>query len=100
MSTGSAITNCYYYTATEYVAVEDNRVGVSVTASRTYTLTLADGAKVTVKLGSRALKVGDKVIDWTTQPDATFKGKGYTFESRSDGLYVAGVPGGFTIIVR
>ena len=43
-ATGSAITNCYYYTATEYVAVEDNRVGVSVTASRTYTLTLADGA--------------------------------------------------------
>ena len=75
----------------------------SVTSSLSYgnkTTTFAAGATVDVKLGSRALRKGDKVIAWTTQPDATFKGKGYTFEAREDGLYVASVPGGFTIIVR
>ena len=76
----------------------------SVTSSLTdggnRTTTFAAGATVDVKLGSRALKVGDKVISWAAQPDATFTGRGYTFESRSDGLYVASVPGGFTIIVR
>ena len=64
------------------------------------TTTFAAGATVDVKLGSRALRKGDKVISWAAQPDATFTGRGYTFESRSDGLYVASVPGGFTIIVR
>ena len=34
-------------------------------------------------------------------PAATIDpGRGYTFESRSDGLYVASVPGGFCIVVR
>ena len=75
----------------------------SLTSSLSYgnkTTTFAAGAKVTVKLGSRALKVGDKVIAWAAQPDATFTGRGYTFEAREDGLYVASVPGGFIIIVR
>ena len=76
----------------------------SVTSSLTdggnRTTTFAADATVDVKLGSRALRKGDKVISWTAQPDATFTGRGYTFESRSDGLYVASVPGGFIIIVR
>ena len=75
----------------------------NVTTSLSYgstTTTFAAGAKVTVELGSRALKVGDKVIAWAAQPDATFTGRGYTFEAREDGLYVASVPGGFIIIVR
>lgn len=72
----------------------------SLPAGGNRTTTFAAGATVDVKLGSRALRKGDKVISWAAQPDATFKGKGYTFESRSDGLYVASVPGGFIIIVR
>jgi len=64
------------------------------------TTKFASGATVKVELGQRDCRVGDKVIAWAAQPDATFTGRGYTFESRSDGLYVASVPGGFTIIVR
>lgn len=77
----------------------------SLTSSLSYgnkTTTFAAGAKVKIELGSRTLKVGDKVIAWTTAPASTvtFTAKGYTFEMREDGLYVASVPGGFFLIVR
>lgn len=41
--TGSDITDCYYYTTTNYDAVGSNVVGLAYSASRTYTLTLNDG---------------------------------------------------------
>ena len=114
---GSVALNVYgtFTPATEYFyapVMQDSsaidlsaKTGVwSVTSSLTdggnRTTTFAAGATVDVKLGSRALRKGDKVISWATQPDATFTGRGYTFESRSDGLYVASVPGGFCIVVR
>ena len=72
----------------------------SLTGGANPTTKFASGATVKVELGQRDCRVGDKVISWATQPDATFTNKGWKFESRSDGLYVASVPGGLTIIVR
>ncbi|MBR3713151.1 MAG: hypothetical protein IKM98_08130, partial [Bacteroidales bacterium] len=39
----ATVTNCYYYTTTNYDAVGSNVVGLAYSASRTYTLTLNDG---------------------------------------------------------
>ncbi|MBO4709209.1 MAG: DUF2341 domain-containing protein [Kiritimatiellae bacterium] len=64
------------------------------------TTTFASGAKVTVELGNRAIAKGEKVISWTTQPEATFKSKTWELESRSDGLYAVSRKGGFMIIVK
>ena len=79
----------------------------SVTSSLTdggnATTTFAAGATVTVILGERKCKVGDKVISWTTAPDSTvsFTSKRATFESRSDGLYITEWKGsGLSIFVR
>jgi hypothetical protein len=75
----------------------------NVTTSLSYgstTTTFAAGAKVTVKLGSRAIAKGEKVISWTTRPEATFKSKAWELESRSDGLYAVSRKGGFMIIVK
>ena len=75
----------------------------NVTTSLSYgstTTTFAAGAKVTVKLGSRAIAKGEKVISWTTRPEATFKSKTWELESRSDGLYAVSRKGGFMIIVK
>lgn len=62
------------------------------------------GSTITINVGSRALKKGDKVISWTvgTKPDETvvFKAKGCLLEAREDGLYVASVKRGMVIIVR
>ena len=64
------------------------------------TTMFAEGANVSIKLDGRQLHKGDKVISWTTQPNATFSSKGWGLESRSDGLYVVSRLGGFTIFVR
>lgn len=75
----------------------------SLTSSLSYgnkTTTFAAGAKVTVELGNRAIAKGEKVISWTTQPEATFKSKTWELESRSDGLYAVSRKGGFMIIVK
>lgn len=79
----------------------------SVTSSLTdggnATTKFAAGATVTVILGERKCKVGDKVISWTTAPDSTvsFTSKRATFESRSDGLYITEWKGsGLSIFVR
>ena len=75
----------------------------NVTTSLSYgstTTTFAFGAKVTVELGNRAIAKGEKVISWTTQPEATFKSKTWELESRSDGLYAVSRKGGFMIIVK
>jgi len=75
----------------------------SLTSSLSYgnkTTTFASGAKVTVELGNRAIAKGEKVISWTTQPEATFKSKTWELESRSDGLYAVSRKGGFMIIVK
>ncbi len=67
------------------------------------TTKFAAGATVTVILGERKCKVGDKVISWTTAPDSTvsFTSKKATFESRSDGLYITEWKGfGLSIFVR
>lgn len=62
------------------------------------------GSTITINVGSRALKNGDKVISWTvgTKPDETvvFKAKSCSLEAREDGLYVASVKRGMVIIVR
>ena len=62
------------------------------------------GSTITINVGTRGLKRGDKVIAWTveTKPDETvvFKAKGYLLEAREDGLYVASVKSGMVIIVR
>jgi autotransporter-associated beta strand protein len=62
------------------------------------------GSTITINVGSRALKKGDKVISWTveTKPDETvvFKAKSCSLEAREDGLYVASVKRGMVIIVR
>ncbi len=62
------------------------------------------GSTITINVGSRALKKGDKVISWTvgTKPDETvvFNAKNYSLEAREDGLYVASVKRGMVIIVR
>ena len=75
----------------------------SVTSSLTdggnRTTTFADGATVKLELGERSFARGEKVISWTTQPDATFTNKGWEFESRSDGLYVVDRVGTGTVIV-
>ena len=74
----------------------------SVTSSLTdggnLTTTFAAGATVRLELGERSFAKGDKVISWTTQPDATFTNKGWKFESRSDGLYVVDRVGTGTVI--
>jgi hypothetical protein len=67
------------------------------------TTKFAAGATVTVILGERKCKVGDKVISWTTAPDSTvsFTSRKATFESRSDGLYITEWKGsGLSIFVR
>ena len=75
----------------------------SVTSSLTdggnRTTTFAAGATVRLELGERNFAKGDKVISWTTQPDATFTNKEWKFESRSDGLYVVDRVGTGTVIV-
>ena len=75
----------------------------SVTSSLTdggnRTTTFAAGATVRLELGERSFARGEKVISWTTQPDATFTNKGWKFESRSDGLYVVDRVGTGTVIV-
>ena len=74
----------------------------SVTSSLTSgnkTTTFASGATVKLELGERSFAKGDKVISWTTQPDATFTNKEWKFESRSDGLYVVNRVGTGTVIV-
>ena len=62
------------------------------------------GSTITINVGSRALKKGDKVISWTvgTKPDETvvFKAKSCSLETREDGLYVASVKKGLFIILR
>ena len=63
------------------------------------TTTFAAGATVRLELGERSFAKGEKVISWTTQPDATFTNKGWKFESRSDGLYVVDRVGTGTVIV-
>lgn len=63
----------------------------------------AADATVTVILGERKCKVGDKVISWKTAPDSTvsFTSRKATFESRSDGLYITEWKGsGLSIFVR
>jgi hypothetical protein len=78
----------------------------SVTSSLTdggnATTKFAAGATVTVILGERKCKVGDKVISWTTPPDDTvrFTSRRGTFEVRSDGLYIAqwNAPGFFIFV--
>jgi hypothetical protein len=79
----------------------------SVTSSLTdggnKTTKFAAGATVTVILGERKCKVGDKVISWTTPPDDTvrFTSRRATFEVRSDGLYITEWKGfGFAIFVK
>ena len=76
----------------------------SVTSSLTdggnATTTFAADATVTVILGERKCKVGDKVISWTTQPNATFASKEWTLESRSDGLYVTARRSGSVYYIR
>ena len=62
----------------------------SLTGGANATTKFASGAKVTVELGQREIRKGDKVISWTTQPDASFSSKAWLFESRADGLYVTG----------
>ena len=64
------------------------------------TTKFAAGAKVKIELGARKLRKGDKVISWTTQPDATFTSKKWILESRVDGLYAMGGIDGLVIIVR
>lgn len=75
----------------------------SVTSSLTdggnRTTTFVAGATVKLELGERSFARGEKVISWTTQPDATFTNKGWKFESRSDGLYVVDRVGTGTVIV-
>ena len=74
----------------------------SVTSSLTSgnkTTTFASGATVKLELGQRDFAKGDKVISWTTQPDATFTNKGWNLESRADGLYVVNRVGTGTVIV-
>ena len=75
----------------------------SVTSSLTdggnRTTTFAAGAMVRLELGQRSFARSEKVISWTTQPDATFTNKGWKFESRSDGLYVVDRVGTGTVIV-
>ncbi len=113
---GSAALNVYgtFTPATEYFygpVMQDGsaidlsaKTGVwSVTSSLTdggnRTTTFAAGATVKLELGERSFARGEKVISWTTQPDATFTNKGWKFESRSDGLYVVDRVGTGTVIV-
>ena len=74
----------------------------SVTSSLTdggnRTTTFVAGATVKLELGERSFAKGERVISWTTQPDATFTNKGWKFESRSDGLYVVDRVGTGTVI--
>ena len=72
----------------------------SLTGGGNRTTTFAAGAKVKVELGGRKLSKGEKVIAWTTQPDATFTGKRWEFESRADGLYVLHSTMGTVFVVR
>jgi hypothetical protein len=73
----------------------------SLTAGGNRTTQFAAGAKVKVELGARALNKGEKVIAWTTQPDATtFSCKEWTLESRSDGLYVVARRSGSVYYIR
>lgn len=112
---GSAALNVYgtFTPATEYFygPVMQNgsaidlsaKTGVwSVTSSLTdggnRTTTFVAGATVKLELGERSFAKGDKVISWTTQPDATFTNKEWKFESRSDGLYVVDRVGTGTVI--
>lgn len=74
----------------------------SVTSSLTSgnkTTTFASGATIKLELGQRDFAKGDKVISWTTQPDATFTNKAWNLESRADGLYVVNRVGTGTVIV-
>lgn len=61
----------------------------------------ADGAKVTIELGDRKLKKGDKVIAWESKPNASFVSKKRCiFDVLDDGLYVQSINSGFSILVR
>lgn len=63
----------------------------------------AAGATVKIELGERTLQIGEKVIQWSSQPDASviFRSKKWDFEARNDGLYVVGKKDtGFVFIVR
>ena len=73
----------------------------SVTSSLTSgnKTTFASGATIKLELGKRDFAKGERVISWTTQPDATFTNKEWKFESRSDGLYVVDRVGTGTVIV-
>lgn len=112
---GSAALNVYgtFSPATEYFyapVMQDGsaidlsaKTGVwSVTSSLTSgnkTTTFASGATIKLELGERSFAKGERVISWTTQPDATFTNKEWKFESRSDGLYVDDRVGTGTVIV-
>ena len=50
------------------------------------------GATVKIELGERTLQIGEKVIQWSSQPDASviFRSKKWDLEARNDGLYVVG----------
>ncbi|MBR2488581.1 MAG: DUF2341 domain-containing protein [Kiritimatiellae bacterium] len=74
----------------------------SVTSSLTSgnkTTTFASGATIKLELGKRDFAKGEKVISWTTQPDATFTNKAWNLESRADGYYVVNRVGTGTVIV-
>ena len=60
----------------------------------------ADGAKVAIEFGGRKLKRGDKVIAWSSKPNASFASKSCIFDVRDDGLYVLSLKSGFSLIVR
>ncbi|MBR2940196.1 MAG: DUF2341 domain-containing protein [Kiritimatiellae bacterium] len=73
----------------------------SVTSSLTSgnkTTTFASGATIKLELGERSFAKGERVISWTTQPDATFTNKAWNLESRDDGLYVVNRVGTGTVI--
>ncbi len=76
----------------------------SVTSSLTdggnATTKFAAGANVWIRLGERELSPGDKIVSWTTQPNATFASKEWTLESRSDGLYVTARRSGSVYYIR
>ena len=61
----------------------------------------APGSKVTIELGDRKLKKGDKVIAWESKPNASFVSKKRCFfDVLDDGLYVQSINSGFSILVR
>ena len=75
----------------------------SVTSSLTSgnkTTTFDSGATIKLELGQRDFAKGEKVISWTTQPDATFCCKEWTLESRSNGLYVVARRSGSVYYLR